>query len=38
MLSPCDIVLLEFPCTNQAGSKMRPGLVLGNKGVLQPRP
>ena len=28
MLSQGDIVLLEFPYTNQAGSKMRPGLVL----------
>ena len=28
MLSPGDIVLLEFPYTNQAGSKVRPGLVL----------
>lgn len=29
MLSPGDIVLLDFPYTNQAGSKVRPGLVLG---------
>ena len=29
MLSPGDIVLIEFPHTNQAGSKVRPGLVLG---------
>ncbi len=29
MLSTGDIVLLEFPYTNQAGSKVRPGLVLG---------
>ena len=28
MLSTGDIVLLEFPYTNQAGSKVRPGLVL----------
>ena len=28
MLSPGDIVLIEFPYTNQAGSKVRPGLVL----------
>ena len=28
MLSPGDIVLLEFAYTNQAGSKVRPGLVL----------
>lgn len=28
MLSPGDIVLLSFPYTNQAGSKVRPGLVL----------
>jgi CDP-6-deoxy-D-xylo-4-hexulose-3-dehydrase len=29
MLRPGDIVLLDFPYTNQAGSKVRPGLVLG---------
>ena len=29
MLSPGDIVLIEFPYTNQVGSKVRPGLVLG---------
>jgi CDP-6-deoxy-D-xylo-4-hexulose-3-dehydrase len=29
MLSTGDIVLLDFPYTNQAGSKVRPGLVLG---------
>lgn len=29
MLSPGDIVLLDFPYTNQTGSKVRPGLVLG---------
>ena len=29
MLSPGDIVLLDFPYTNRAGSKVRPGLVLG---------
>ena len=29
MLSAGDIVLLDFPYTNQAGSKVRPGLVLG---------
>ena len=28
MLSPGDIVLLDFPYTNQVGSKVRPGLVL----------
>ena len=28
MLSTGDIVLIEFPYTNQAGSKVRPGLVL----------
>ena len=30
MLSAGDIVLLDFPFTNQAGSKVRPGLVLGS--------
>ncbi len=29
MLSAGDIVLIDFPYTNQAGSKVRPGLVLG---------
>ena len=28
MLSPGDIVLIDFPYINQAGSKVRPGLVL----------
>ena len=32
MLSAGDIVLLDFPYTNQAGSKVRPGLVLGMNG------
>ncbi len=31
MLSVGDIVLLSFPFTNQAGSKVRPGLVLGTR-------
>jgi len=30
MLSPGDIVLLDFPYTNQTGSKVRPGLVLNS--------
>lgn len=29
MLSPGDVVLLDFPYTNQTGSKVRPSLVLG---------
>ena len=29
MLSPGDIVLLDFPYTNQAGSKVRPGVIVG---------
>lgn len=29
MLNNGDIVLLDFPYTNQAGSKVRPGLVIG---------
>jgi len=36
MLSPGDIVLLSFPYTNQAGSKVRPGLVLGVNQGHQP--
>jgi len=30
MLSLGDIVLLDFPYSNQAGSKVRPGLVIGS--------
>lgn len=30
MLRPGDIVLLDFPHTNRVGSKVRPGLVVGN--------
>ena len=29
MVTPGDIVLLEFPYTNRVGSKVRPGLVVG---------
>jgi len=29
MLSPGDIVLLDFPYTNQSGSKVRPGVIVG---------
>ncbi len=32
MLNLGDIVLLDFPYTNQIGSKVRPGLVMGENG------